>query len=77
MFLEILITMVIILILNFGVDLGPNALWIIAGAGIATLATLWLTRKGPFSGRELPLGSLLESCDEAARSLENRLMRTA
>lgn len=50
---------------------------ILAGAGIATLATLWLTRKGPFTGRELPLRSLLESCDEAARHLENRLLRTA
>ena len=50
---------------------------ILAGAGIATLATLWLTRKGPFSGRELPLRSMLENCDEAARYLENRLLRTA
>ena len=50
---------------------------VLAGAGIAALATLWLTRKGPFSGRELPLSSLLDNCDEAARYLESRLLQTA
>ncbi|HLK14035.1 MAG TPA: hypothetical protein VKT78_04455 [Fimbriimonadaceae bacterium] len=50
---------------------------VLAGAGIATLATLWLTRKGPFSGRELSLNSLLDNCDQAAQQLENRLLRTA
>jgi hypothetical protein len=50
---------------------------ILAGAGAATLATLWLTRKGPFAGREMPLDSLLDRCDEAARALENRLLLSA
>ena len=50
---------------------------VIAGAGIATLATLWLAKKGPFAGRDLTLNSLLDRCDEAARNLESRLLRTA
>lgn len=46
MFIEILVTMVIILILNFGVDLGPNAIWILAGVGIgAFLVTHWISTR--------------------------------
>ena len=45
---------------------------ILAGAGVATLAALWFMRKGPFSGRDLSMSSILDRCDEAARNLENR-----
>src|SRR5258708_2171111 len=46
MFIEILITLVIVLILNFGVDLGPNAYWIIAAVGIGTfLLVHWLSTR--------------------------------
>ena len=50
---------------------------IIAGAGVATLAALWFTRRGPFSGRELSLSSMLDRCDEAARNLERHFPLSA
>lgn len=50
---------------------------VLAGAGIATLATLYLTRKGPFAGRPLSLRTILDDCDEAARNLESRFLKTA
>ena len=38
--------MVVILILNFGMDLGPNAIWILCGVGLGTfLLTHWITSK--------------------------------
>ena len=46
MFIEILITMAIVLVLNFGVDLGPNAVWILAGVAIgAFLVTHWISTR--------------------------------
>ena len=46
---------------------------VIAGAGIAALTTLWLTRRD----RDLSLKSLFNRCDEAASRLENRLPLSA
>ena len=46
MFIDILVTMVIVLILNFGMDLGPHAPWILCGVGLGTfLITHWITSR--------------------------------
>lgn len=53
MILETLITLAIILSLYFGMDLGPNTLWIIGGVGLVTfLITHWISQKisDSFSG---------------------------